>query len=258
MKKNLTRTKLATGQAVTGLVLQMIRSAELARIFAAAGFDYLFIDTEHGGFNPETVQDVASAAREADITPFVRVTELKYSLVARALDLGAQGIIFPRVEDPAILREAIGWTKFPPLGTRGFGLGPPQIGYQPATMPAIIDHANAENMNIVQFETVRALERCDELLAIPGVDVGMIGPADLSISLGIPGEFKHPRLVAAIEGFRDACQRHGVVPGIHCPGVEMAREWLDRGMRLVGCGGEINLLLDRARQLQAGLRGGQN
>ena len=116
MNKNKTREKLAAGGTVSGMALQMIRSAEIPRILAAAGFDYIFIDTEHGGFNPESVQDIATAAREAGITPLVRVTELKYSLVARSLDLGAQGIIFPRVEDADLLREAITWTRFPSLG----------------------------------------------------------------------------------------------------------------------------------------------
>ena len=254
MNKNKTRAKLAAGGTVSGMALQMIRSAEIPRILAAAGFDYIFIDTEHGGFNPESVQDIATAAREAGIPPLVRVTELKYSLVARSLDLGAQGIIFPRVEDADLLREAIAWTRFPPLGSRGFGLGAPQTGYEQLSMPEIIAHANEENLNVVQFETVKALEMSPQLLSIPGVDIAMIGPADLSISMGIPGEFDHPDLVRAIEGLMAECHRHGVVPGIHCPGVAMARQWLDRGMRLVGCGGEINLLLDRATELQTRLR----
>jgi 4-hydroxy-2-oxoheptanedioate aldolase len=119
---NSTRARLLEGQIVMGLAVQQVRSAEIPRLLAAAGFDYLFVDSEHGGFDIETVQDLVSAANLAGITPFVRVCELRYSLVARALDVGAQGIIFPRVEEPELLREAISWTKFPPGRSRSFRL----------------------------------------------------------------------------------------------------------------------------------------
>ena len=257
MRKNWTKERLREGRVVKGLALQQLRSAEIPRLLAAAGFDYLFVDMEHGGFNLETVQDVVAAAGQAGITPLVRVAELRYSLVARTLDVGAQGIIFPRVEDPELLREAISWTRFPPLGSRGFGITPPQLDYQPVGMAEIMAHANAETMNIVQFETGRALESSDELLSVEGVDVAMIGPADLSISLGMPGEFEHPRIVGAIESFIEACEAHGVVPGIHCRTAALAQPWLARGMRLVGSGSEITLLLERAKEVVAELSGGE-
>lgn len=254
MKTNRTRERLRAGEVVFGLAVQQIRSAEIPRLLAAAGFDYLFVDTEHGGFGIETVQDLVSAANQVGITPFVRVCDLRYSLVARALDVGAQGIIFPRVEDPEALREAISWTKFPPAGTRGFGVSPLLLDYQARSLPEVIEHFNAQTMSIVQFETVTALERADELLAVPGVDVAMIGPADLSISLGVPGQFEHPELIAACERFVAACERHGVVPGIHSRTPALAKAWPRRGMRLVGCGGEITLLLERAKDVVAEAR----
>ena len=257
MRKNWTKERLRNGGVVKGLALQQLRSAEIPRLLAATGFDYLFVDMEHGGFNLETVQDVVAAAGQAGITPLVRVAELRYSLVARTLDVGAQGIIFPRVEDPELLREAISWTRFPPLGMRGFGITPPQLDYQAVGMAEVMAHANAETMNVVQFETGRALERSDELLSVEGVDVAMIGPADLSISLGMPGEFEHPRMVGAIETFIDACNAHGVVPGIHCRTAALAKPWLERGMRLVGSGSEITLLLERAREVVAELSVGE-
>jgi 2-keto-3-deoxy-L-rhamnonate aldolase RhmA len=254
MRMNNTRARLLEGQIVMGLAVQQLRSAEIPRLLAAAGFDYLFVDTEHGGFDIETVQDLVSAANQAGITPFVRVCELRYSLVARALDVGAQGIIFPRVEEPELLREAISWTKFPPAGTRGFGVSPLLLDYQARSLPGVIEHFNAETMSIVQFETLTALERADELLAVPGADVAMIGPADLSISLGVPGQFEHPEMVALIDRFVVKCERHGVTPGIHSRTPALAKAWPRRGMRLVGCGGEITLLLERAQSVVAEMR----
>src|SRR6185437_5082302 len=130
MQINKTREKLAKGETVFGCALQAYRSAEVARTFAAAGFDYIFIDMEHSPFDMQLVQDVIQASVASGITPIVRACELLYSLTARLLDAGAQGIILPRVEDPKLLAEALSWLRFPPQGKRGFGINPTMIGYE--------------------------------------------------------------------------------------------------------------------------------
>lgn len=258
MRVNRTKVRLRNGEIVFGCALQQYRSAEVPRLLAAAGFDYLFIDTEHGGFNLETVQDMVCASNQAGITPFVRVGEMLYSLVTRALDVGAQGIIFPRVEDPLLLPKAINWTKFPPAGTRGFGITPPQLDYERRSLPEIIEHLNEHTMVIAQFETVRSIENCEEILAIPGIDVAMVGPTDLSISLGVPGEFDHPKLLDAVSRLVAACERHGVFPGIHCRSARMAIPWLRRGMRLLGCGSEHGMILEKVTETMAELQAAQS
>lgn len=256
MRVNHTHQRLAAGKTVFGCALQHYRSAEIPRALGAAGFDYVFIDMEHSGFDFETVQDMIAAAASSSITPIVRVGELLYSLVARLLDVGAQGIIFPRVESPELLAEAVSWTRFPPVGKRGFGMMAPVLDYEPATFPAIMEHQNTNTTVVVQFETRVALERADELLSIPGVDVAMIGPSDLSISLGVPGQSEHPSLVDAVTKFIAHCREHGVVPGIHCRNAGQAKFWADRGMRFVGAGGEHGLLLEKAREVVSGLMNG--
>ena len=168
MRVNQTRERLARGETVYGCGLQVYRSPEIPRAFAAAGFDYVFIDMEHGSFDLETVHDMISASLEAGITPIVRVGEVQYSLVARLLDAGAQGIILPRVEDPKVLAEALSWLRFPPLGKRGFGVNPTMVDYEARCFREIIEHQNRKTLSVVQFETVRAIERADELLSLPG------------------------------------------------------------------------------------------
>ena len=254
MRVNHTRERLAKGETVLGCVIQSYRSPEIARTFAAAGFDYVFLDMEHGAFNLETVQDMIAAAAEAGITPIVRVAELLYSLVARLLDSGAQGIILPRVEDPKVLEEALSWLRFPPLGIRGFGINPTMVDYEARTMPEIIEHQNRETLSVVQFETVRAVERADELLSLKGLDVVMIGPADLSISLGIPGQFDNPLLIQTVDKVIERCNAHGVVPGIQTRGIAMAKMWAERGMRFVGVAAEHVFLLEKCKEAIATLR----
>jgi 2-keto-3-deoxy-L-rhamnonate aldolase RhmA len=254
MRINQTRERLVKGETVFGCGLQCYRSSEIPRAFAAAGFDYVFIDMEHGAFDLETVQDMIASASGAGITPIVRVGELLYSLVARLLDAGAQGIILPRVEDPRVLEEALSWMRFPPDGKRGYGVNPTMIGYETRSFPEIIAHQNRNTLSVVQFETTTAMERADELLSIKGLDIAMVGPADLSISLGVPGQFDHPLLVDTVDRLIAQCNRHGVVPGIQVRTTATARFWADRGMRFVGAGGEHGLLLEKAKETVAQLR----
>jgi 2-dehydro-3-deoxyglucarate aldolase/4-hydroxy-2-oxoheptanedioate aldolase len=257
MQVNHTRERLARGETVFGSSAQCYRSAEVPRTFAAAGFDYVFIDMEHGAFHLETVQDMIAASIAAGITPIVRVAELLYSLVARLLDSCAQGIILPRVEDPRVLEEALSWVRFPPAGKRGYGVNATMIGYESRTFTEIMEHQNRNILGVAQIETTTAIERADELLSVKGLDIVMVGPADLSISLGIPGQMEHPLLVSTVERLVAQCVAHGVVPGIQTRDARMAKDWAARGMRFVGAGADHALLLEKARETVALLRGAE-
>jgi 2-dehydro-3-deoxyglucarate aldolase/4-hydroxy-2-oxoheptanedioate aldolase len=255
MLVNKVKQALKQGKPQLGCSVSMVRSPEITRILAAAGIDWTYLDSEHGGFDLETLQDLARAANDNGLCPIVRVAELQYALIARALDSGAQGVLFPRVESPELLAQAISWTRFPPLGVRGFGLQPTHLNYEMRTMADIIAHMNENVMVVLQIETVTALNRVDELLAVRGVDAVMIGPADLSISLGVPGQFEHPTMIAAIEKVRDACHRAGVAPGIHMRSLKLAQYWRDHGLKFLSCNSEIGYMLEKAQETVAALRG---
>ncbi len=165
MRPNSVKHALAAGQLQLGMNFGQLRSGEIPRLLAAAGFHWAFIDTEHGGFDLETVQDVCRVSQLAGLCPVVRVADLQYGLVARALDCGAQGIIFPRMEDPRLLETALSWTKFPPVGIRGYGLQPSQVEYEPAPFNQVIEHVNANTLTVLQIESQKAVECRDELLS---------------------------------------------------------------------------------------------
>jgi 2-dehydro-3-deoxyglucarate aldolase/4-hydroxy-2-oxoheptanedioate aldolase len=249
MRVNLVKRALAEGKIQYGTNFGQFRSQDVLKIFAQAGFHWAFIDTEHGGFDLETIQDLCRIAPAVGFTPIVRVADLQYSLIARALDVGSQGVIFPRVESVELLERAVSWTKFPPLGVRGFGLNAFHIDHETATLPQMIEHLNAETMVVLQIETWRAFEMRDELLAVPGIDAVMIGPADLSISMEIPGEFQNPKLIAAMEAIRDTCISRGIAPGTQTRTPALARFWKERGMRFLGCSGDTGMLFDKAREI---------
>ncbi len=254
MQVNRVKQALGQRQLQLGAGYWQFRSPEVARLLAAAGFDWAFLDSEHGGFDLETLQDICRVARLAGLSPLVRVGELQYTLVARALDCGAEGIIFPRVEDPELLARAVSWTKFPPHGIRGYGLALHQLDYETHSFLDVVAHVNANTLVVLQIETQRAFDMRDELLSVPGIDAVMVGPADLSISLGVPGEFEHPKLIAAVEQIRDSCLTHGIAPGIHNRNLKLAQFWRDRGMLFLGCGNELSMLWERAGEIVRAIR----
>lgn len=254
MKKNTVKQALGEGRLQLGTAFQQLRSQDVVRILAAAGFDWAFLDAEHGGFGQETLQDLCRMAVKVGLAPIVRVADLQYALIARALDCGAEGVILPRVEDPALLEKAVSWAKFPPLGVRGMGLTPLHVDFEPASIAAIMEHMNREQMVVLQIETARALEARDELLSVAHIDAVMIGPVDLSISLGVPGEFEHPKMLAAVEKIVESCRAHGVAPGAQARSIALAQRWKSMGMLFVGCSSEVAMLYEAARAISAALK----
>ncbi|MBM3811992.1 MAG: aldolase [Acidimicrobiia bacterium] len=253
MRINPVKQALKEGKVQYGTNFGQLRSQDVVKILAAAGFHWAFVDCEHGGFDLETVQDICRIAPSVNFAPLVRVADLQYSLAARALDCGAAGIIFPRVESVELLERAISWTKFPPLGVRGFGLTTFHYDHRPLKMPEMIEEGNNYSMVVLQIETRRAFEMREELLSVPHIDAVMVGPADLSISLGVPGEFQHPKMVEAMEAIRDTCDRRGIAPGTQARTPELAKFWRGRGMRFLGCSGDVAMLYERAKEIILGL-----
>jgi 2-dehydro-3-deoxyglucarate aldolase/4-hydroxy-2-oxoheptanedioate aldolase len=254
-KPNSVKQALAAGQTQLGCNLGILPSQDVVKILAAAGFRWSFVDMEHGSYGLEDVREICRIAPSVNFCPIVRVPELHYSNVARVLDIGAGGVMFPRVESPELLKVAVSWTRFPPLGVRGFGLTPFQFDFEPLSMPQMIEHVNANTLVVLQIETRRAFEARKELLSVGGIDAVMVGPSDLSISLGIPGEYEHPKLVETVEAIRDSCNELGIAPGIHVRSIKLAKFWRERGMRFLSCSGEALMLYERAREIVSSLQG---
>lgn len=254
MRLNPVKQALQAGKTVLGTSYGQLRDPEIARILKAAGFDYAYLDGEHGCFGIESQQDICRVAGLAGLTVFVRVADMQYDLIARSLDCGADGIIFPRVESPELLAQAISWCKFPPIGVRGFGLTTMQADYEAVTIPQMMTHRNENGMVILQIETKRAFDAREELLSVPGIDVVMVGPVDLSISLGVPGQFDDPKMVETLEAIRDTCVAKGIAPGIQARNLALSTTWRDRGYRFLGTGSEWAMMLEKGKEIVGSLR----
>jgi len=242
MRANRVRKILSEGGVALGTAQNGLPTVEIAKMVAASGLDWLFLDTEHSPFDSRTIHDILQVCLLTPVTPVVRVPDFQYDLVARTLDSGAEGIMFPRTESADVLAKAVSWAKFPPAGIRGFGLGPPQIGYEAASIDEVRSHQNQENIVIAQIESVRGLEALDEIAAVDGLDALLLGPADMSISLGVPGDWEAPALWDAIDRVIAACNKAGKWPAIHVRSVDFATKAMDRGMKLVSAGADAAVM----------------
>jgi 2-keto-3-deoxy-L-rhamnonate aldolase RhmA len=241
------RAKLGRKGTVIGTMLVEVRQPSVMRMLANAGFDFVIIDNEHGPFSVETLADLSRAARDAGLTPVVRVPEATYGHITQALDGGAQAIMLPRVTGRAQVEECLACMKYPPLGRRGAVLGRGHTDFRVGPLADTLAAFNRETFLVVQIETAEAVERLDDILSVPGVDAALIGPTDLSLALGVPGRMDDPILIGAIERTMAACAVHQVVPAIHTNDVAMTAGWTRRGMRMVSINSEVGLLTVGAR-----------
>jgi 2-keto-3-deoxy-L-rhamnonate aldolase RhmA len=253
--ENRLRTRLGEGATVVGTMLVEIRQPGVMTLLANAGFDFVLIDNEHGPFSVETIADLSRAACTQGLTPIVRVPELTFANVCQALDGGAQGIMLPRVIAARQVEECVRYMKYAPEGRRGAVLARGHTSFRAGPLAETLAALNLESFLIVQIETAEAVEHLDEILAVPGVNAALVGPTDLSVALGHPGQMDSPKLVAAIERTMAACGRHGVIPAIHTNDVAMTTAWARKGMRLVSISSEAGLLMAGARAAVSTIRG---
>ena len=192
MMTNRVKQALKAGECVVGTMISEMRNAEVSYLLAAAGMDFLMVDTEHSSPGVETVQNIVRSARAARIVPLARVTQNQYPFIARILDMGTMGIMVPRVDTPEQARQVVMCAKYPPQGQRGFGARGVMTDYEPVTVRGVVEWVNEHTLIIVQVESGEAVANLDEITRIPGIDVALVGPNDLSVALGVPGEFTAP------------------------------------------------------------------
>ncbi|HIC90259.1 MAG TPA: aldolase [Anaerolineae bacterium] len=253
MRDNLVKKALQRGETVIGTMATEMRSPTVAFLFANAGFDFFFIDMEHGAYDLAVVSDIIKVARLAGICLLVRVPDLAYHLMARVLDAGAQGLMVPRVETREQVEEIVRSVKYPPEGVRGCSIAKGHNDYQPAPLRPFTQHANENVLVVVQIERAQAIANIDDLLSVPGVDVALIGPNDLTLSLGAP-DTTAPEVTEAIQKVIAAANRHSVAPGIHLRSVEALKAWAAQGMRVLTCNTDAGFILSGATAAVQALR----
>jgi 4-hydroxy-2-oxoheptanedioate aldolase len=246
------RSRVLAGETLFGLFLDLA-SPLSAELCARAGYDWLIIDLEHGGATEADLIGLLNAVDVGGSTALVRPQSGERLRIGRALDLGATGIMVPRLDSAAEAHEAVTFLRYPPAGvrgvalrTRGAGLG--AVGH--ADVPTLNDRI----LGIVQIESPGALGEADAIAATDGVDVLFVGPADLTHSLGIAGQFDHPTYRGALETVAAACQAHGKSAGILVYDPALVPDLIDLGFRFIGIGSEGALVADNAVAALAAVR----
>jgi len=241
---------LAAGGLGVALIVQKVHSVDIALAAKACGCDAISVDLEHSVIPEAAAAQICVTALHAGVTPLVRIPSHEGHYANRLLDAGALGIIAPHVDNAEQARAIVRACKFAPAGERSAAGNWPHVGYRPRDPVALRAAFNAATTVVVMLESPEAVERADEIAAVPGVDIVHVGTVDLCDALGRPGDYRHPEVMACHERVIRACQRHGKVAGAgglaHTP--DLVRQVLQLGARFLTAGVEWDLMLSGVRQ----------
>ncbi len=254
--RNAARERLAAGELALGVGIRQSRTVDIASIMKACGYDWLFLDLEHNSMDLDTAVQISVAALGVGIAPIARVPAGQHWLATRILDGGGLGIVMPHVDTAEEAREIADRLRYPPRGHRSIAGGLPHFGYAPVGTAAAIAALDAATLVVVMLETPRAIENAAAIAAVPGIDALLIGTSDLSIELGIAGQFEDERIVSAYRTVVDACRAHGKFAGIG--GIyddALLRRYIEMGVRLVLGGADLGFMQMAATARAATLRG---
>lgn len=249
--ENSFRSRLISGELLVGTMVTL-GSPEVAELLASVGFDWLFLDAEHGPLEARTMQRMMQGAG-AGVPCLVRVAAHEEVPIKKALDIGAAGIIAPMVNTPDQARRVVSLSKYAPQGTRGAGLGRAH-GYG-LKFQQYVQKANADIAVIVQVEHIQSVDNIEAIIRVSGIDAVLVGPYDLSASLSRMGEVDHPEVVSAIDRVTEVCQRKDIPLGIFGTSALAVRKYIERGYTLIVAGVDTIMLGEAARRLLDQTRG---
>lgn len=249
MRKGI-RQRLRDSETLFGTLINL-PSPAIAEVLARAGFDWLFIDTEHGAIGTSALMSILQAV-DTKIACIVRLSKLDGGAIKRTLDMGAHGLIIPQVETAAEAAELVRLARYAPDGERGMGLGRAH-GYG-FSFKEYLARANDEIALVIQVEHTRAVDNIEEIAAVEGLDAVFLGPYDLSASLGHPGDISHPEVIAAIDRVTQACQAAGMPLGYFGMDDKAVAPYVDRGYTLICAGVDCVLLGQGAKTMLSALR----
>jgi 2-dehydro-3-deoxyglucarate aldolase/4-hydroxy-2-oxoheptanedioate aldolase len=239
MQTNSVKQKLRDGEAAVGTMVFEFNTSGIGRIIAETGAEFVLFDMEHTGWSIETIRELMATARAADVVPLVRVPATEYHFLARVLDIGAMGIMVPMVETEEQAQRIADSCRYPPVGRRGAAFGVAHDDYTGGDVLAKMQQANDNVLLIAQIETARGLENVEQIAAVDGIDILWIGQFDLSISLGIPGQFDHPKFQAAVKRIVDVATQNGKAAGYMALSVDEACQLHERGFRAIAYSGDL-------------------
>ena len=241
--------KLSIGSWIT------LAHPAIAEIMARAGFDWLAVDLEHSVITIREAEELIRVIELADVTPLVRLTSNSPDQIKRVMDAGSHGIIVPMINSVEETQRAVKAVKYPPEGKRGVGLARAQ-GYG-TRFKEYLEWQKEHSIVIIQVEHIDAVNNLEAIFSVEGVDGYIIGPYDLSGSMGIPGQFDHPEFIAVMERVRNVAREMDITSGIHViePEPKQLQQRIDEGYRFIAYSLDIRMLDVACRKGLAHVRG---
>ena len=250
--KQMTRNR----QAKLGHFIVEFVTPGIGHILKAAGCDFVFFDMEHSGFSFETLKSAIRYFEAADVPVIVRVPAQENDMLARACDMGAEGLIAPMISTVAQAQAMIDSVKYFPVGKRGVGLGMAHDNYRAAPVADALKTANGRTTIFCLIETAEGAENADAIAALDGVDCLWIGHFDLSVSLGIPGQFEHPKFQDAMDKIIAAAKKHEKSLGRLVPNTDQGISFFKQGFDFCCYSGDVWVLRDALTAAITTLRAG--
>jgi 2-dehydro-3-deoxyglucarate aldolase len=243
LKNKLEKRELTIGSWIT------IGHTVVAEIMARSGYDWLTVDMEHSAITLDITQELIRVIELCGVPPLVRVGENEPTIIKRVMDAGAHGVIVPMVNTREDAERAVGSVKYPSSGFRGVGLARAQK--YGADFEGYKKWNETQSIVIVQIEHIRAVENMEEILRVPDVDGYIVGPYDLSGSLGVPGQFEHPEMLAALDRIKAVSQANNALAGFHVipPATKSFQDKVAEGYRFIAHSLDILILGERCRTL---------
>jgi 2-keto-3-deoxy-L-rhamnonate aldolase RhmA len=253
--QNVALDLLRAGELAVGIGLRQARTVDIAPAMKTAGFDWLFIDMEHNSMDLDTAVQICVAARAAGISPIVRVPGFQHFHASRVLDGGAQGVVFPHVDDAKTAAELVDFCRYPPDGHRSISGTLPQLDFKSYPQKEAAAAINDATLLVFMLETPKAIANVDAIAAVPGVDALLIGTSDLTMEMKIPGQLDHPDVLAAYEVMIAACKKYNKHPGmggIYQP--ELLRRYVGMGVKFILAGSDMSLLMSAGKARVSDIR----
>ena len=253
--QNTALERLKSGQLSLGIGLRQARSVDIGKIMKTCGYDWLFIDMEHGSMSVDSASQISIAASDAGITPIVRVPGLQHFHATRVLDAGAQGVVFPHVDTADTARELAKYCRYPPVGQRSVVGAIPQVDFQSLPMGEMTQSVNESTLVAVMIESPKAVANVDEIAKVNGIDVILVGTNDLCMEMGIPGEIDNPLIIDAMKKIIAACNACGKYPGlggVYTP--DLQEEYISMGMRFILSTQDLAIMMQGATERATFLR----
>ena len=249
MRNSIVKARLRRNEPALVTTLHFI-DPTLYEMTSLMGFDGIWMDLEHHHYSVETAANLMRVARVGASDIVARPAKGEFMRMSRLLEAGAQGIMYPRCESAAEAAEVVRWAKFAPLGERGVDAANADAPYCSAPIKQYLKKANEETLVIVQIESPRALAELDAIAAVPGVDVLMLGPGDMSVLSGVPYEFEHPIMLDTRQRIAAAARKAGIHWGTTSPGPDHSRGLIEMGARFICHGADIVFIKRALEQMQ--------